>query len=159
MSSEKAIEDMSLEEIKEAREELRRQREALEAESSDAYLVAAGAEDPIETLRDSMPDERGLTVPEPEDEEDAPEPWPHDVVEVGGISWQTRKPNESALMAVSMVSGGGVPETTAMRVFSKFLQNHMSEESFARALEEMTDSESPITLRGLVRAMAGATDE
>ena len=146
-SSEKAIEDMSLEEIKEAREELRRQREALDAESSDAYLIEAGAEDP----QDATGPE-----PDPESEEDAPEPWPHDVVEVGGISWETRKPNESALMAVSMVSGGGVPEITAMRVFSKFLQNHMSEESFARALEEMTDSESPITLRGLVQAMAGA---
>lgn len=79
--------------------------------------------------------------------------WPHLTMEYAGQVLEVRKPDESALVAVSMTGTPGLSPQTQMRIFTKFLVNHLSPESFVTVVEAMTDPESGVNIQGLITAL------
>lgn len=141
----KPVEEMSMEEIKAER--------------------AAIAAERMELMRKSLVDSEILEeVPTPvsgddeDDDEDTLEPWPHTTMEYGGRTLEVRKPNESALMAVSMTSVPSLGPQTQMRILTKFLTNHLSPESFAEVVGAMTDPDSGVDIQGLITALTKLHD-
>lgn len=131
----KPVEEMSMEEIKAER--------------------AAIAAERMELLRAEILEELPTPVSDDDedDDEDTPEPWPHTTMEYGGRTLEVRKPNESALMAVSMTSVPSLGPQTQMRIFTQFLTNHLSPDSFAEVVGAMTDPDSGVDIQGLITAL------
>lgn len=124
------------------RAEIARER----AEIAEAKLRAVAA--------DSFDGDQVIQVPPPVS--DAPEPetsdWQYAYMNHQGLHLEVRKPDESALVAISMTGVGGLGSEIQLRVFTRFLQYHMSERSFMEVLDAMTDPDSEITIQGLVTA-------
>lgn len=152
-----------------AREEIRRQREALALVTDDElsqvteYVARAdegygdrppGGVEALEAVQALPLDpDGGPEGPQDAAEDDTPPPWPHQTMTYGDQEWEVRLPDQSALMAVSMITGGGIAPDLQMRVFRKFLSAHCSEESFARVLEGLMDAESGVTLTGFIKTL------
>lgn len=145
-----AYRDMTDEELKDAREELARERAAL-----DHARLNGPADLPVATngnhpFMESVP-------PAPADEP-KPAVWPHQHLTYGGLTLEVRKPNESALIAVSMAGSAGVDPQMQMGVFTRFLNKHMSTDSFVTVLNAMTDPDSEISIQGIIQALADITE-
>lgn len=84
--------------------------------------------------------------------------WPHDIIEMYGEQWQVRIPTQQALTAVTLSSGRYIPQQVQNDIVSLFLKNHMSEASFARLFERLSDPDddefSPETLGHLMRELS-----
>lgn len=134
--------EMTTEEIAAARAEIARERAELgmarAAEIAPEVLASMAAAAPVE---------------------DAPaEEWPHAVFEYAGLRLEVRKPDESALVAISMTGVPGLSPQVQMRIFTRFLTNHLSLESFVTVVEAMTDPESGVDIQGLITAMTKLPD-
>lgn len=79
--------------------------------------------------------------------------WPHLTIEHAGMTLQVRKPDESALIAISMTGTPGILPQTQMRIFTKFLMNHMSPDSFVQVIEAMTTPESGVSIQSIIEKM------
>lgn len=141
----KPVDEMTQEDIAAARRALDAERARLAGERAVTYAVDV-LPDPAPTTGDE-PGEPGLS------DEDSIPVWPHQHMEYEGVMLEVRIPDESALMAVSMVSGGSLSGEVQMKIFTKFLQHHLSPVSFERVLSEMVDSDSKMNLVGIVTAM------
>jgi len=134
----KPVEEMTAEEIAEERAAIAAARAAnaagtpaiAERDAEIADLIAQGEESTEE-------------APEPE-------PWPHEHLEYGGLTLEVRKPNESALVAISMTSVPVLGAQGQMRIFTRFLMYHLSPASFVAVVEAMTDPDSGVDIQGLI---------
>lgn len=134
--SELAVEDMTLEQIAAERLALSEARLALAAVREEATVEPP---EPVEAEVDAG--------------EATPAPWPHSVIEFEGAILEVRKPNESSLLAISMVGAPGIPPQVQSRIFTKFLTHHFSSASLAYVLESMTDPDSAIDVQELIRIL------
>ena len=143
----KPVEEMSMEEIQAERAAIAAERAALAngipANAEAGYAVPAEM-DPTKEIADLLAKGDAAT-------EQAPPPvWPHQFLDYGGLKLEVRKPNESALIAISMT---GIPQLGPqgqMRIFTQFLVNHLSPASFAEVVEAMTNPDSGIDIQGLI---------
>lgn len=97
-------------------------------------------------------------IPQLAEAEGAPDttevmPWPHLTIEHAGMTLQVRKPDESALIAISMTGTPGILPQTQMRIFTKFLMNHMSPDSFIQVIEAMTSPDSEVSIQSIIEKM------
>lgn len=83
--------------------------------------------------------------------------WAHDHLDYAGLSLEVRKPNESALIAISMTGVPALGSQGQMRIFTQFLVNHLSAESFATVVESMTDPDSGVDINGLIQKLTELT--
>jgi hypothetical protein len=127
----KPVEDMTAEEIAAERLELLAQRAALEAGTA---------------LVDPPENEEG-------DGESTPGPWPHATMSMAGHVLEVRKPDESALLGISMTGAKGLSPQVQARIFSQFLANHLSTDSLAVVLESMVDPDSELDVQALIQAL------
>lgn len=139
----KPVEEMTREEVADELARVRAERVALST-----------VDDPEERLKEAMgfndaPDGEAEDTPA----EVGPAPWPHLTMQYADLDLQVRKPDESALVAVSMTGTPGLAPQTQMRIFTKFLVNHLSPESFVIVVEAMTDPESGVNIQGLITAL------
>lgn len=88
-----------------------------------------------------------------EETEDKPEPWPHQHMVYEGLELEVRIPNQSALMAISMLQQLDGQGELQMEVFNSFLANHLSPSSLAKVAMEMMRPETKVTMQGLVQAL------
>lgn len=133
----KPVEEMSMEEIQAERAAIAAERAAL---ANGAPAIADEHKDEIAEL---------LAKGSETEQADAPV-WPHQFLDYGGLKLEVRKPNESALIAISMT---GIPQLGPqgqMRIFTQFLVNHLSPTSFAEVVEAMTNPDSGIDIQGLI---------
>lgn len=179
----KPVEEMSFEEIAAERAEIKRQREELAAERNgttptggyvipppdvyDAYPTLDSGLLPADLLAEPGPEpEAAFEYPAEEIEgafveaaaiaaaEDAePEPWPHQQLTYAGLELEVRTPNESALMAISMLHQLDGHGELQMEIFNTFLANHLSSSALATVIKEMTRPDSAMSLQGLVQAL------
>lgn len=150
----KPVDEMTLEEIQ-------AERAAIAAERAKFYqedLPKAGFSVPAELNPTNMLPTLDEDQDSDDDDEDKPAPWPHSTMEYGGRMFEVRKPNESALMAVSMTSIASLGARTQMRIFTQFLMHHLSPASFADVVEAMTDPDSGIGINGLITALTKLQD-
>lgn len=84
---------------------------------------------------------------------DKPAPWPHEHMAYLGLELDIRTPNQSALMAISMLQQLDGLGELQMEIFNTFLANHLSPRSLADVIMEMTRPDSEITMQGLVQAL------
>lgn len=144
----KPVEEMSMEEIQAERAAIAAERAALAKDTpaiAEAGYAVPAALDPTKEIADLLAKGDAATAEEPE-----PEPWPHQRLEYGGIELEVRKPNESALIAISMTGIPSLGPQGQMRIFTQFLVNHLSPASFATVVEAMTDPDSGIDIQGLI---------
>lgn len=145
MELSKPVEDMTREEVAAELERVRALRAVPETVSNgngEARLAEA----------------MGFTEPEgePDPENDDEEPvaaWPHEVLELAGMTLHVRKPGESALIAVAMTGTPGLSPQTQMRILTKFLMNHLSPESFTEVIEAMMTPDSGVQMQTVIEAM------
>lgn len=135
-------------------------REEVAAELERVRAARADLDSPREKLLEALdlPQEGTewgkLGEAEVAKEQGAEQPaWPHLTMEYAGQVLEVRKPDESALVAVSMTGTPGLSPQTQMRIFTKFLVNHLSPESFVTVVEAMTDPESGVNIQGLITAL------
>lgn len=156
----KPIEEMSLEEIQAERVKIAEERAALELHKTHRQQSDEMLDRHISEIRD-VP---GLTVvpddpfadPEPEEaEEEAPKPapWPHQHLVHSGLELEVRIPNQSALMAISMLNQLNGQGELQMDIFNTFLGNHLSPTSLAKVIKEFTRPETEMTVQSLVQAL------
>lgn len=107
-----------------------------------------GAEDPTAAPADTAP-------ARPQDV------WPHDTIDAYGEVWQVRVPTEQAITAVSLASGRFIPMQMQNDVVSLFLKNHLSDASFSRLFERLSDPDddefTPATLGEMMRRLTMLT--
>jgi len=128
------------------------------ASPAAGYTVPAGHEF-IETnglpttadLINGGPEES--TPEEKKPEEKKPEPWPHQHMVHCGLELDVRIPNQSALMAISMLQQLNGMGQMQMEIFNTFLANHLSVESLGRVIGELTRPESEMTIQSLIQAL------
>lgn len=174
----KPIEEMSLEEIQAEREEIARQREAMRAENERITAIEQDVRARREAEQPAADDqELGLetlpTLPNtervihssgngagPESPAVAiegalaePEPWPHDHLVHEGLELEVRIPNQSALMAISMLQQLDGLGELQMEIFNTFLANHLSRASLAKVIMEFTRPDTEMTIQSLVQAL------
>ena len=140
----KPVEEMTREEVADELARVRAERAAL---SEGGYAVPAELA-PTKVFTDALSADS-----DEDDEEDEAAPWPHLTMEYAGRTLEVRKPDESALVAVAMTGTPGLAPQTQMRIFTKFLANHLSQESFVVVVEAMTDPESGVNIQGLITAL------
>jgi hypothetical protein len=144
----KNVEDMTLEEIQAEKDAIRRLRAGeMTAEELRGHLgLPEGGLDSIQA------DVAQAIAVEPEEDESAPA-WPHQVIDYAGLKLEVRKPDESALVAITMTGTPGLSPQAQLRIFTKFLANHMSEDSFTTVVEAMTDPDAGVDIRSLIQAL------
>jgi hypothetical protein len=130
---------MTLEEIQQERLNLAAERNGNHPNDKDFKAVVADIEATLSETRLS--------------EAMIPEVWAYDHISFSGLELDVRKPNESALIAVSMTGSPTLDSTAQMRIFTRFLRNHMSLQSFTDVVEAMTDPDSGITIQSLISEM------
>lgn len=89
-------------------------------------------------------------TPKPEPK---PEPWPHAHLVHEGLELEVRIPNQSALMAISMLQQLDGLGELQMEIFNTFLANHLSRESLAKVIMEFTRPDTEMTIQSLVQAL------
>jgi hypothetical protein len=140
----KPVEEMSMEEIQAERAAIAAERAAL----------ANGTPAIAEALTTDVPDrqaEIAELIAKVDDTEEPEVPaWPHQHLEYGGLDLEVRKPNESALIAISMTGIPSLGPQGQMRIFTQFLVNHLSPTSFAVVVESMTNPDSGVDIQGLI---------
>lgn len=142
MTNPKPVEEMTAEEIASERAAIAIERAAL-ANGMAAKHAAVVEPDPAPV--DPNDGEK--------EDEPVPAPWPHQHMVFGGLELDVRKPNESALIAISMTGVPALGSQGQMRIFTQFLVNHLSPESFAVVVESMTDPDSGVDIQGLITAL------
>jgi hypothetical protein len=85
--------------------------------------------------------------------EPKPEPWPHDHLVHEGLELEVRIPNQSALMAISMLQQLDGLGELQMEIFNTFLANHLSRASLAKVIMEFTRPDTEMTIQSLVQAL------
>lgn len=143
----KPVEEMTPEEIAAERVAIAAERAALAAgtpaDAEGGYAVPKEL-DPTKEVADLIAaGNEALDEPEPA-------PWPHEFLDYGGLHLEVRKPNESALVAISMTSVPVLGAAGQMRIFTRFLSNHLSPTSFVAVVEAMTDPDSGVDIQGLI---------
>lgn len=157
----KPVEDMTLEEIEVERAKIRAERAQMNGgyvtPSADVYEPAVPQaladeiyEDSKAVLMDAV-DELDVAIQEQAD--DKPKPWPHQHLSYKGLELEVRIPNESALMAISMLAQLDGHGELQMEIFNTFLKNHLSPTSLADVIKELTRPDSEIGLQGIVQAL------
>lgn len=148
----KPVEEMTREEVADELARVRAERAEINAAPlpEPELLVKEEAE---ARLSEAMGFTETEDTPEDEEEAPAPAPWPHLTMEFGGRTLEVRKPDESALIAISMTGTPGLSPQTQMSIFTKFLANHLSPESFVVVVEAMTDPESGVNIQRLITAL------
>lgn len=172
----KPIEEMSLEEIQAEREEIARQREAMridqdvrarrEAEQPAAddrelekLLTPPNTERVIHSSGNGAGPEspavaiEGALVEGAAEDKPKAEPWPHDHLVHEGLELEVRIPNQSALMAISMLQQLDGLGELQMEIFNTFLANHLSRASLAKVIMEFTRPDTEMTIQSLVQAL------
>lgn len=165
----KPIEQMSLEEIEAEREKIAAERAELERSRSDRGLPSVPAQSMAEFARELADSSTSDTNRElfeaiaedaeaeaetgSEDEEPAPAPWPHQHMVHCGLELDVRIPNQSALMAISMLQQLDGLGELQMDIFNTFLANHLSRESLAKVIKEFTRPETEMSMQSLVQAL------
>lgn len=106
----------------------------------------------------SRADQDAATDSAPARQEDV---WPFEFMELYEEKWEVRVPSPQALTAVALSAGKFVPQRLQSDVVSLFLRNHMSEASFSRMFERLTDPDDPDfevgTLGVIMRALSDKT--
>ena len=69
--------------------------------------------------------------------------WPHETVDLYGETWQVRAPHVQALTAVALASGKFVPQDRQNAIVGGFLVKHLSEQSYMRLMERLSDPDDP----------------
>lgn len=142
----KPVEEMSREEVAEELERVR-------------ALRAVDAPETVSNGEARLSEAMGFTVTEPEGapdtegEGESETAWPHQTMQLNGMTLHVRKPGESALIAVAMTGTPGLAPQTQMRILTKFLMNHLSPESFTEVIESMMDPESAMSMQTVIEAM------
>lgn len=150
----KPVEEMSFEEIEAERAEIRRQRAELNAErapKTDDQVFEQRVVDAAEVVHA----EESLDLPEQSEAEKAAveDSWPHEHLSYMGLELDVRTPNQSALMAISMLQQLDGLAELQMDIFNTFLANHLSPKSLADVIKEMTRPDSELNMQGLVQAL------
>jgi hypothetical protein len=142
------IDNMTREELEQAKREV--------AEARARYAAETGKTvDEILSNPPTAPDVVPVAVdPTKADEEEKPAPWPHQTLEFRGQVLEVRKPNQEALVAVTVAGVGVLDQRSQMQIFSTFLSRHMSPASMIWALTAMTDPENPVGIAELIQALA-----
>jgi hypothetical protein len=144
----KPVEEMTAEEIAQERAAIAAERAAkaaaTPANDEGGYAVPKEL-DPTKEVADLI-----AAGNEALDSTEEPEPWPHEFMDYGGLHLEVRKPNESALVAISMTSVPVLGAAGQMRIFTRFLSNHLSPTSFVAVVEAMTDPDSGVDIQGLI---------
>jgi hypothetical protein len=158
----KPIEEMSFEEIEAERRQIEAERAALAQERAGrqqgtaAGFAVPAAHDFIDTT--GLPTTADLLKAEPEDaapEDEAPkpEPWPHAHLVHAGLELEVRIPNQSALMAISMLQQLEGLGDLKLDIFNTFLANHLSPASLAKVIKELTRHDTAMSLQSLIQAL------
>lgn len=87
------------------------------------------------------------------EEESTPKPWPHEHLSYLGLELDVRMPNQSALMAISMLQQLDGHAELQMEIFNTFLSNHLAPASLAAVIKEMTRPDTELGMQGLVQAL------
>lgn len=173
----KPVEQMSLEEIAAEREQIAAERAELErqrnerasarlasvidgtdaeptnlAEFARAQAEANADDGAVRELYEAIAEEQEAKAAS-EDEAPKPEPWPHEHLVHMGMELDVRIPNQSALMAVSMLQQLDGLGQLQMEIFNTFLANHLSRESLAKVVLELMRPESEMSIQSLVQAL------
>jgi hypothetical protein len=127
--------------------------EEMTREEVAAELAAARARRETAAVTDLTLSPDIAAVEAEQEDADTAEEWPHAVIEHHGLKLQVRKPDESALIALAMSGTQGIDPNVQMRIFTRFLMNHMSEVSFIEVIEAMTDPASEIDMQTIVAAL------
>jgi hypothetical protein len=147
----KPVEEMTAEEIAQERAAIAAERAAkaaaIPANAEGGYAVPKEL-DPTKEVADLIA--AGNEALDSTEDEPEPEPWPHEFLDYGGLHLEVRKPNESALVAISMTSVPVLGAAGQMRIFTRFLSNHLSPTSFVAVVEAMTDPDSGVDIQGLI---------
>lgn len=109
---------------------------------------------PVGTAEEPDPQDASAPEDEPDAAEPAPEPWPFKTIDFKGMILQVRVPDQSALVGVTMASAPGLPPQAQLRIFTKFLMNHMSATTFVQVVELMMDPDSDVTIQDIVSRLA-----
>lgn len=151
----KPVEDMSFEDIETERAAIRAERERLGLTNGTAVPPVEPPVPPDlrEEIDAALPQVDVLgNIPE-KSEEDKSKPWPHEHLSFAGMELDVRTPNQSALMAISMLQQLDGFGELQMEIFNTFLANHLSRTSLAEVIKEMTRPDSEMSLQGLVQAL------
>lgn len=176
----KPVEEMSLEEIAAERADIARQRAELAAEQKPVTLEAgymipppdvydaypdlsadlfsepepeATSEYPAEAIEGAFVEAAAVAAAEDAEEDGKPKPWPHEHLSYLGLELDVRMPNQSALMAISMLQQLDGHAELQMEIFNTFLANHLAPASLAAVIKEMTRPDSELGMQGLVQAL------
>ena len=83
-----------------------------------------------------------------------PVPWPHEVKTLDdGHVLEYRKPDSSALIAISMVGMDGFDATQQMHIFNKFMAKHLSMSGLSYVLGRMADPDDEFGLGELITVL------
>ena len=141
----KAVDDMTPAEVAEVRAEIARQRGKLPQTLIAPDLSTAA---PLTNTAPASEPETGQGT------DTTPAPWPHEYLDFQGMMLQVRTPGEAALVAISMTGSPSLTPDMQMRIFTKFLENHMSPKTFGEVIEAMLNPDSGISLQSLIKALA-----
>jgi hypothetical protein len=179
----KPIEQMSLEDIAAEREQIAAERADLErqrnerasrrleavidgkdvedvtkpeptnlAEFARAQAEANADDGAVRELYEAIAEEQEAKAA-PEGEAPQPEPWPHEHLVHMGMELDVRIPNQSALVAVSMLQQLDGLGELQMEIFNSFLGNHLSPQSLGKVIMELMRPDTEMSIQSLVQAL------
>lgn len=88
-----------------------------------------------------------------EDAPEVPEPWAGAIMHYAGMELEAIVPDESALIAISMLGMLDGQGGLQVEIFNEFIGNHLSQSSLASVIKAMTKPKAEVDLRGLVQAL------
>lgn len=147
--------EFTQEQIDAEREAIAREYAALDAAKTrtEADVLLGAPLHMTATQTVSMPPEVVADVEAAAEPEPEAAPWPHDHLVFGGMDLEVIKPNDSALIAVSMIGlldgDGGLQ----VSIFNEFIAAHLSKPSLAKVIIAMTKPDAEVDLQGLVQAL------
>lgn len=95
----------------------------------------------------------------PTEEADKPAPWTHDTRPMDdGYTLEYRKPDSSALIAISMIGDDAFNGGQQMRILNKFMSRHMSTSSLGYVLDRMADPDDAFDLGALISTLTEDVD-
>lgn len=162
----KPVEEMTREEIAEERAKLARVRQALENgsvskpnpiadvqalfEARNAMLEQGMELPPYEIAPD---DEETNEAPNLSDDEPVEAPWEYETTEYEGFPLEYRRPDESALLAISLSSMPGLGADQQMQIFTAFMGNHLSSKTLTHVLLRLVAPEDSFSMQDLIKVM------
>jgi hypothetical protein len=162
----KPVAQLSQQEYDAERADIARERAALAKQraalTNGDYLLTNGNGDTPRTLG-ALTDDDAFNAPmhivEPQEPEEltddaTPAPWPHETkILDDGYVLEYRKPDSSALIAISMVGMDGFDAGQQMNIFNKFMAKHLSMNGLSYVLGRMADPDDGFGLGELISTL------